>query len=303
MSMTNNEPEYQTSIKNRWRVGVWKQAAYRLRKARIDPKKALCLYLPGPKDLDRKAAVRHGGFHPYNLVGVDHSYEIAVNNRNAKNGQFCIQASFEDVLHNWPVNNLPTFIHADFCSGLDTAPISLLDWVVFTAARQSRRIIVCLNIQRGRDSRANLIRQGHETGYYTHVAPFVHAKTTIHDLRNRYPRMFINHPNDWSTGQVMSIEKFVTKHRGVLFLDFLRLYFSGLDGDRMLSTAAFGSYRGSRVCMDSVIFEVPHDIAGPVLLPNGEEVCSGEEPNPTVRRKIAATMAHRTMFLQRVHST
>lgn len=290
----SSEPEYETSVKNRWRVSVWKNAAKRMMAAGISPRRAVCLYLPGPKDLDRKAAVRHAGFMPYNLIGCDRSESITKKNRNSKNGKFCVNADLVDVLNAWPEKVPLNFVNADLCCGFDTTCAFMADWLLRVGCRQRHPLTLCVNLQRGRDNFSNGLRQ--IIGENLNGLQIARADK---NLRRGYAKnhwIFLNHVNDWHEAMVQDGTRMAAMHRGLHFAVFLERLLDEID---IMYSISLGSYRASNVWMDSVMINVPFIGNKKVTLKGGQMITPIGKKKNGVARKIAATMAHRTMFLNR----
>lgn len=106
-------PSYKITAKSRWRYWLWRNARDALQLVfNLGPKNAVCLYLPGPENLDLTVARRYG-FHDYNLIAVDHDKKIVTDLRKKKKVNV-IHSDLIELVSNWPDDFEVNFINADF---------------------------------------------------------------------------------------------------------------------------------------------------------------------------------------------
>lgn len=244
-----------SDCKSNWRGWVWNRIIERI--PTLDCRYATGLYLVGPDDLDREAALKKG-LRNHNLIAVDKDINHIRNVRAA--GNLGIQGRLQDILVVWPQDWPITFVNADMCCGLDD------NMRIFTAALIICRgfipaeTVIAVNLQRGRDPASNPLRSGIKQSYFS-------RGMTREEFQRKVKR---------SDERLMDIV-LDEKHRGKQF--FNRLLFHSLDAARQVpgqehlnkeqngfanqfveaTNPQFHSYRQNvRVpYMDSVVFTMP----------------------------------------------
>jgi len=270
--------DYDFEEKNRWRRMMWQRIVARLKRHGVDASTALCLYLPGPQDLDRAVALKKG-FAWNNLVAVD--IDESNVERLRASGKLAVTGDLVEVLFAWKHRVKPAVIYADFCSNFDPKLIRQLAQLWFLGGDDgtymAANTVVLLNFQRGRERENSVAKYLAEEDLFA----------------KRFAR-------DFSHGDL--------KHRGMQFLVFLMAAMqeieremdgpvvSGVNGrnetDRGVATIrTFApecfSYRGKHIQMDSVLLTR--------TLAVEERVRRGtDDHDESVKRRIAATMALRT---------
>lgn len=270
--MSGKDFEYANSAKNDWRDRQWREIAARLP---VKPHKALCLYLAAKTDLDSGHAFRHG-FIGENLIAVDSDAEVVAQLR--ANGRLAIQGDIRHVLLAWPDDQPLRAVVLDFCNGLTDANLQL----VGTALGQTKGLegaVIAGNFLRGRDASA--------------------ARSDVFGFVNRF----------------MPNREYDPKHRGVqffawsMFSVFVHVRHSW--PDRFVAAMAkytrweratpfFNSYKSGYQTFDSVVLRNPAEIRQLVGVEYaGREAClplyRADIPEiDTVKRRIAAALAHRT---------
>jgi len=278
-----NKIDYGFGAKNNWRRRVWNTTSKMLS---FKKRKAVCLYLANETDIDFQIATQKG-FDPNNLIAVNKDKKIVENIRKKKRLAFC--GDIFDAARNWPENMDIDFLHLDLCTGLQNRVLET-PWNIISG-KLSPDAVICVNLQRGRDSQTNEFRD-----------------------------KVINEPN------IKSIFGDVEKHRGKLFFisliswlaHFAKIY-SAKNGDgeidhilislepnndglywarfqtwvKLFNNPVFLTYkskdnRNSRhgVTMDSVIFQMPFQI-------NCEAY--SEPTNDKAKNSLKAISAWRTM--------
>lgn len=260
---------YNFEDKNKWRVMAWARIAARLKSINIHPQEALVLYLSGEQDLDRKHALRKG-FLWNNLICVDVSKEKVKKLRD--DGKIAIHGDINSVLCNWTHKHKPSVIYADFCTGLDRISFNLISGLM-----NLESAVVLMNLQRGRDSYSNCIRNilNDESSF-------------IGETAKHYFGLDID-PN----------------HRGRQF--FAQMYILGILGKQIgrdeyeklaykiinNHQPSFLSYKGNRVTMDTAIFTNVHAKTETTDLEGRFKDMSNIRK---LRSQISACMAHRTVL-------
>jgi hypothetical protein len=107
------------------------------------------LYLADEMDLDRSVAIEKG-FRPWNLLAVNRDEKIVKEIR--KQGGVAVCGDIGDIICAWPEHLSLDVIHADFCCGLTK---SLGGFIHAVLTRPTDRLLVCVNLLRGRDAWSN----------------------------------------------------------------------------------------------------------------------------------------------------
>lgn len=264
------EPDYKNSVKNRWRSRTWSNIMSRLGLYGCEPARSLGLYMPGPRDLDRRHAVMRSGIRPYNLIGVDK--DVTVIKQMRGKGNLAIQSNLIDVLTVWPKSKPLQFVHADLCCGLNEsvgAFVSALFSPQFIANKYPT--IFCINLQRGRDQQSNWLRDEYK------------ILSTMSDV-------YLNPETTISPG-------YLQKHRGAqlaLLIRYAIIKAYPLPRPPMEQIIRsmwcdVGAYRAARVYMDSLIFTWAFS-----MKPSGN-IVRPKQVNKKVSSRINATLAVRSM--------
>lgn len=214
----NCQPEYKNSPKNIWRNKWWKSAAFRVKRWGMRPQDARVIYQPGPRNLDRKVALRHG-FLAHNLIGVDRDKALCSDLR--KQGVTMICGDAVDLIAAWKPSNLPDVILLDTCSSLSKHFSKLLS--VFGAGNfYNRNMVWGINVVHGRDKYLNAFK-----GKYSPHTPHCYN-----------PRRNLFAPAEWITGEDGKL------HRG--------LAIATLAMEQLLMTLGFEEHDESEKCVQAI---------------------------------------------------
>jgi len=142
--------DYKFGRKNQWRRTLWNQIRARVQ---VSPAEAVVVYLAGPDNLDRTEAMRRG-FKPNNLIAVDRDERIVRTLRHS--GQLSIAADFCEVLLAWNPKREVHVVIGDFCSGLENNILCNLGAVA--SLPSFRNTVFAFNFLRGRDPSSNAFR-------------------------------------------------------------------------------------------------------------------------------------------------
>lgn len=282
--------DYGSPSKQTWRGWIWNRVTERIPK--LERRDATILYLVGPSDLDREAALKKG-YSNRNLIAVDIDQECV--DRVRKAGNLAIQGRLEDILVAWPEDWPIAGILADFTCGLDKTLIAFQSSLLVCRAIKYGHTVVGVNLQRGRDPASNPMRQG---------------------LREAIEAMELNigkhwrSPGLWKDGILNTLLD--GKHRGKqLISNFMFHAWNSVQDhyDNIYEYAkvftkicdpVFYSYRQSieMPYMDSVVFTMPQGYASEYELGvNVFKQITGRDALE-VKNKIAALRAVRTMKLK-----
>lgn len=155
---------YQFGNKNNWRRWLWNRiiekmdnpcdlmlsfkATGRIKcETKINRREAVCLYLPGPKDIDREIATSKG-IKNNNLIACDTDDEIIKNIR--KNGNLGINGDIADIIYNFGNSLKINVLAIDLCCGLTEYIHKLLHSLIYMDMGYDY-IILGINMMRGRD--------------------------------------------------------------------------------------------------------------------------------------------------------
>lgn len=251
--------EYSGKPKFDWRGWFWNRTVGRLEEMGIPLDKATVVYLPGPEDKDRMRASEKG-FRPENLIAVDKEKEHV--DRVRSNGGIAVHGDLIKVLEAWPHDWKVNAILADFCAGLNLDAMSL-PVLLDAHPALGMTTVTGVNLQRGRDPRSNFVREALDELYEDGQPPTHRGKQFV-----RYCGFYISsRVSDQKKG--FSTTKAITQN-----------LFPGW------TNAAYKSYRGSNVYMDSAVFTWP--------LPSHQGAWSEIEPDDEYRKKVTACRAVRT---------
>jgi len=270
--------DYKFGQKNNWRRAMWNEVLSRTSgRERVEP----ILYLAGPQDMDREIALSKG-VHADSMIAIDRSRQNVDAIREL--GASAINADAIDALMSWPSSRPVSAVLMDFCCGLDRHMAS--DLYVAMTRVPFRNAVWMVNFMRGRDSTSNTLRDA---------------------LREMFP----------SPGAVTAngVKHDASKHRGAQFL-MLRWLECFLSGERSLDRLRrvfavgferqkpwFWSYRSGNLVFDSAVFWPLSKGTDPLAYFQGQmggtkaqfERIDRAFSDPKVARKIAATLAVRTM--------
>ena len=274
--------DYKFGPKNNWRRTVWNQISVRLA---VPARDALVLYLAGKDDLDREIARRHG-FRDENLLAIETSPEVVSALRSK--GVNCINGSLHELITSWSATRPVDVVIADFCNGFTS---SNLDAIVFSCIWPAfHRAVIACNLLRGRDSETNPLR--------AHLEELLEREAVGTISRHRGKmlyaavRLFLNQEfvdRLEAHGQMTAFD--ATKARHMLHRVMAPHYYS---------------YRSTKSqTFDSVVFTNPFRLAWDRSGSMGDaetlrKIDKGAVgvSDPAARRRIAASMAHRTMRLK-----
>lgn len=140
---------YQFGQKNNWRRRQWNFIVKHLGKPTKD---AVCLVLAGHEAIDVKVAMQKG-FREENIVVVERDEAAAAKIRSATRCSV-VCAELLDVIRSWRCEQKIDVVVADFCSNYseDIHEFQRLLLAKHTMAFQNARVVISLNLQRGRES-------------------------------------------------------------------------------------------------------------------------------------------------------
>jgi hypothetical protein len=269
--------DYKFGTKNQWRRWIWNRIEDRVD---VPKKEAVCIYLPGPNDLDRVEAKRRG-FRDHNLIGVEREKKTLVSLRDRD--VLVVDGDFLDVTLAVQKNNRVDVVFGDYMHGLEKSIFNRTVNMMFLP--NLRQAVFAFNFLRGRDSSTNEMREN--SGQWIDIF---------------YPQM---------SG---------TKHRGLhlfawLISEFIPVFTDEMqssfqDRERMMHrflsglTPAFQTYKSGPQFFDSVVFQNPVlSILG--LVRNEDQdliafnnVAEFHDLKRETVRKSAAVLAHRTMRIK-----
>lgn len=274
--MRGDKQNYDFSAKRHWRRWAWNRIAERLT---VPPREALVAYLPGPEDEDRPIALSKG-FRADNLIAVDRALANVEAVRGEGNLAICGDAY--DVIGVMLHKRRIDVIFLDLCCGYS---FKLMNGLASLLTSQNLAgSTVAVNLMRGRDAgvsklNTNLIELGHES---------------LSDDERHRGRLFFGASIPWAYNFVNEQRK-----RGNLpNLPDVRIIMKSV-------SPVFSSYRSvvSNCYFDSVVFCAPREFALEAVYPTEDERWAVEKAREEIeelkplQRRIAATMAHRTMRL------
>lgn len=263
------EKDYDFGPKRHWRRWLWNRIAERLH---VPARDAVVLYLAGAEDHDREEALRRG-FRAENLIAIERDDDVLSNLRERK--VLAIEGNASDVVESWNPSRRVHLLLADFCGGVSKETLSTIDSAIYNPA--FHEAVIAANFLRGRDAIDKLWDFMPELKEINHRGVlFCNAA-----LKSIYMEMV--HPND-SIG---------TAEKEALADTLIHL-----------SRASQMSYKSITnevtQVFDSVVFRNPF-----YAITNKKEFypcysykpinAKAEKRVNRVRRRIAATLAHRTM--------
>lgn len=255
---TGRDINYKNGVKNQWRNWVWKAISKKVG----DKKTAKVLYLSAAQDLDRAVASRNG-FNVNNMIAVDN--DRAVVRRLRQNGVNVVYGDFFEVAH----AGLDYFdvVYADLCCGLEP---KVLDYVTaLTQCQEAKKVVLALNLQRGRDRLVTKIRNiAKERGY----DPIGSTGT-----KNRAEMCAVFLKNAFAD-QLLGIFPGLIEHPGEVVAMVDNIF-----------SSEYRSYRARRVDMDSCVVLVPEFLARTKV--QGKGFLSG-------KARLAAAKAVMTMRMK-----
>ncbi len=141
MENVDTSDHYDNPRKQTWRGWAWNQIADRLGGSLVPISTGL--YLPGPVDRDREAALRKG-FANENLIAIDLDENYVASVRRGGGLATCgrFELVFADIYRRIPID----FVFADYLGGLHAWSL-LLSQLAFGSCHT-----VCINLMRGRDA-------------------------------------------------------------------------------------------------------------------------------------------------------
>ena len=282
--MSGSNLDYKFGNKNQWRRRLWNQIRAR---CAVPTRDAIVLYLAGKDDLDRKEAIRRG-FLPKNMIAVDRDPR-AIRSLRA-NGAIGINANFCDVMAGWNRTRDVHVVLADFCCGFDVSVV--LPLAVAIMMPSFGNCVIAANFLRGRDSSSNWYRE--------QQAPMMQelSRCAGYDPKHRglffwtlYSGLLISGGEEPSTTREYEervanryqwcaprLNPLLLTYRSTANQTFDSIIWSPLS--RAIPHVLTPEFRG----------QVINSIAGRNLT----------EGAPSAARKIAAALAHRTMYADRM---
>jgi hypothetical protein len=279
---------YSSDQKTFWRGWVWNRLQERI--PTLERRQATVLYLVGPHDYDREAALKKG-FSNQNLIAVDTCRQYVKNVREQKN--LAIQGRLQDVLAMWPEDWKIDAVVADFTCGLDQQLIEFQMALISSQAVTLGKTVVAINLQRGRDANSNSLRQDlvkYKRKYKNWVkkddgdlAKFIDITW---DEKHRAKQLFVSMFSHCLT----SVKEYIADAGA-----YCKMFHS-------CTNPIFNSYRqsSSQPYMDSVVFTVP---PGERDSEDVEIYIDYIKRNlVTVKNRISALRAVRTMKIQKINA-
>jgi hypothetical protein len=268
---------YKFGNKNQWRRWVWCRIAERLRGRAKD---ALVVYLAGQEDLDRANAVRKG-FRASNLIAVDKSASVVGALRTS--GALAIDADLIAVIEAWNPSRQIDVVLADFCCGFERPVVRALIGALFSPHAFGAVIVV--NFLRGRDPSSNALRAALSLG--------------LDDERQKHRgAMFVMAQCGYIAGSAVAERRGISTDQ---IPDDDAESMTIMDALISNCRPALYSYKSSSgQVFDTVVFRnigVSERARAGVIRKWREQRTAQSDIG--VRRKVAAAMAHRTMFVDR----
>lgn len=149
---------YQSGTKGTWRGWQWNQISKRLCGGRkLGPaavrdvlSKKTVLYLVGPDDFDREAAIKRG-FRNENLIAIDINNENIARVRTS--GGIGLQGSLQQIILEWPRHQQIDAVIFDSCAGVN-ADFGYMILALAECPAMTADSVVSINLLRGRDTAA-----------------------------------------------------------------------------------------------------------------------------------------------------
>jgi hypothetical protein len=274
--------QYKFGQKNNWRRWVWNRIVDRLQ---VPPNQAVGLYLAGADDLDWQEA-RRRGFKRDNMIAIDRSPAVVDQLRGS--GCLAVKADFLSALRSVSGDRRVDFVYGDFCCDLEDPMVKSI-YDLFIMARHLKGAVYAFNFQRGRGTRIRWVKtlgkvfpDGEEKhrgailamAIFTQLLGYAHARFDLFDAQD--VKEYLESLPGFVTREVMT-----------------RI------------NPAFATYASGKLRFDSVVFSsgrTPfdshdaelHRLAGVLK----DEINLILSPDVSVRRRLAAAFAHRTMRLE-----
>lgn len=302
---------YKSGPKNNWRRATWNEI---LRRTAGRERQEPILYLTGPQDLDRAIAIEKG-VSAHNLIGIDWEQGNVAKVRAGRG--LAITGDALDVLWSWPFDRPVAAVLLDFCSGIERTNQSVYD--VFER-KPFLGSVVMLNFQRGRDPWSDSLRTFVEREAIELAGAGFGFPPGVDGPKNRAFQFLLSHMIDGvscvagygtaRSGPLGSARQ--PSARGTREVQMLATpplghprraaWQANLAGMMNLLAPRFTSYKSGALTFDSVVFEHHAKV---LLRPEyqamldthvrGLEEREVSFREPFVARRIAATLAHRTM--------
>lgn len=141
--------DYLYGNKNKWRKEVIKTALDMLP---IPRSEAICLYLAGVQDLERKNLVDWKGLKPANLIAIERNERVVKALRSQ--GVNVIHGSVNPIIYLWETPPI-SLLFLDFCSGFTKEAGFLMGSLMYSAGLSPKGTVIVLNMLRGRDAISN----------------------------------------------------------------------------------------------------------------------------------------------------
>lgn len=260
---------YDSGAKQTWRGWQWNRIAERIPKCQR--RDAVVVYLVGPDDLDRKAAIGKG-FRNRNLIAVDIDHDNVRRVREA--GGVAIACNLQDAIAHWPADIKLSAIVADFTCGLSASSYSL--WQAALHCFGMRRgTVFSVNLQRGRDPWSNrrrdgfserLMQPGQAQAYFRQIL----EAQFFGDIRLADP---IKH-RGWQWQQEALLDLIVLNKppdATMAECDRNAVLFSKMMDPKFGSYKSWGKLDNSALVFDSIVFSFPLELKPQVDLRFNEE--------------------------------
>lgn len=272
--------DYKFGQKNNWRRAMWNQVLLRTKgKEKTLP----ILYLAGPQDIDREVACQKG-VPSGQMIAIDRSFDNV--SRIREGGESAIHADAIEVLLSWPSDRPVAAVLLDFCCGLSRALVLKLNRAVnrppFAGA------VIMVNFMRGRDADSNGIRSAmSEIGN-----PCLTVNGVRHDSAKHRALQFLL---SWWIHLFARSGRAVGEDAEDVFNEFVQ---AGL----RVQVPWLWSYQSGNLVFDSAVFfpiakriDWQSMMESQGLSESKFRKMQRELSTPSVSRKIAATLAVRTM--------
>jgi hypothetical protein len=261
--------DYKFGPKNNWRRWAWNRVTERLG---CLPKDAVVIYLAGAQDLDRNVALERG-FLNWNLIACESSTRVVQALRDQR--VLTIHGDLFETLLAWPHDVRVAAVIGDFCGGLSTKMLCRI--LQLDILPHLRCAVLCFNWLRGRELDSQGLRElgelpsvgRHRGQQFWHMARMHWAQGAE-----------ILSPDDWmrldaeTWRQIERRSQYIDKH----------------------CSPCFHSYRSGAQVFDSIVYrnlwsiiKDDHSAWESARSYSQKQLGGGR------RRKVAATLAHRTM--------
>lgn len=139
-----NSKRWMFKTKDDWRRWLWNRISESVPQHKRP--ESVVLYLPGVDDLEGEIASRHG-FSRNNLVGIEVDQKIAKALRRRR--VLCVNDEALNVIACWPTNLMVGVVSLDFCGGLTEKTLDI--FICLLCHPAFSKCVVAMNFLRGRD--------------------------------------------------------------------------------------------------------------------------------------------------------